>query len=191
MGFDENAGNTDGDGRARQGLDNSTIAAGRGRPPARLLHRMRRIENHRRTHRRHDRQRAHVETERVVPEGGAALAQEHIRITAFIQFLRARSSCPNGARNWPFFPTLTTRPVFAAATRRIGLAREEREDLQTSTVFATPIDCTALPCGCRSGPESRTPSSDQLKDFHGLSQARCPPLPESERAPFALSKDDL
>ena len=51
--------------------------------PARLLHRMGGVENHRRAGRaRHDRQRAHVGHQRVVAERCAALGQQDVRIAA-------------------------------------------------------------------------------------------------------------
>ena len=48
MGLDEYAGDADRDGRARQHRDEFALAARGGALPARLLHRMRRVENDRR-----------------------------------------------------------------------------------------------------------------------------------------------
>jgi len=98
---------------AREVRHHFAVAA-RGRAqPARLLHRMRRVEHHGHAELRHDRQRAHVRHQRVVAEADAAFARQHVGIAApvtlAITFFMSR------ARNWPFL-MLTALPVLAAAT---------------------------------------------------------------------------
>jgi hypothetical protein len=115
------------DRRARQHGGELALPA-RGRPlPARLLHGMGRVEDHRRAGRGHDRQGAHVGDERVVAEGGAALGQHDVGLPAEA-ILAATFAMSQGARNWPFL-TLTTRP-FRRGDEEIGLAAEEGGDLQ-------------------------------------------------------------
>ena len=64
----------------------------------------------------------------MVAEAEAALGEDHLPVAGRGTFSIAwRMS--SGARNWPFF-TFTTRPVRAAADDQIGLARQERRDLQ-------------------------------------------------------------
>ena len=70
-------------------------------PPARLLHRMRRVEHHRVAGRRHDRQRAHVGDQRVVAEGGAALGQQDLVVAGRRRSWRRRSSCPRARGTGP------------------------------------------------------------------------------------------
>src|SRR5712691_8165338 len=60
MSLDEDAGDADGDRGARQHRNEFALAARRRALPARLLHRMGGIEDHRRADAREDRQRAHV-----------------------------------------------------------------------------------------------------------------------------------
>ena len=67
--------------RTRQHRHEPSIAARRCPLPARLLHRMRRIENDRRTCLRHLRQRPHVDDERVVAEARAAFGDQHVWIS--------------------------------------------------------------------------------------------------------------
>ncbi|MNW15449.1 hypothetical protein D3C71_2139530 [compost metagenome] len=55
MGFNKDTGNTDGNGSARQGLDEFSLTARRAALPARLLNRMGRIKDDRRAERSHDR----------------------------------------------------------------------------------------------------------------------------------------
>ena len=74
--LDEDAGDADGHRRARQHRHEAAVAAGRSPLPARLLHRMGRVEDHRAAGLGHDRQRAHVGDERVVAEARAALGEE-------------------------------------------------------------------------------------------------------------------
>ena len=81
MGLDENAGYAHSDCRAREHWNELPLAAGGCPLPSRLLHGMRRVEDHRRPGgAREDRQRAHVGHERVVAEGCAALGDEHVAI---------------------------------------------------------------------------------------------------------------
>ena len=79
MRLDEDAGDADRHRRAGQHRHEAPLAAARRPLPARLLHRMGRVEDHRRAGLGEDRQRAHVGDERVVAEGDAALGDEHVR----------------------------------------------------------------------------------------------------------------
>ena len=71
--LDEHRGDADRQRGARQHRRELALAARGAALPARLLHRMRRVEHHRIAGARHDRQRAHVGDQRVVAEAGAAL----------------------------------------------------------------------------------------------------------------------
>ena len=62
MGLDEHAGDADRHRRPRQRLDEAPLAARRAALPARLLHRMRGVEDHRRADLGHDRQARMSET---------------------------------------------------------------------------------------------------------------------------------
>ncbi|ENN87028.1 hypothetical protein RHSP_12871 [Rhizobium freirei PRF 81] len=132
MGFDEDAGDADGDGRTRQRLDESTIAAGRAALPAGLLHGMGRIEDDRCAHCRHDRQRAHVGDERVIAERGAALAQKNVRIAAVVQLGKHILHVP-GCQELPLLDVDDTAGL-GGSDQKIGLAREKGRNLQD-------IDC--------------------------------------------------
>ena len=67
--------------RASTGTNSRSPARG-GALPARLLHRMGGVENHRRAGRaRQDRQRPHIGNERVVAEGRAALGHQHVAVS--------------------------------------------------------------------------------------------------------------
>ncbi len=129
--------------------------------PARLLHGMRGVENDRRADLFHDRQGAHVGDQRVVAEGGAALGDEHVCVARAPVTLATTFFMSHGARNCPFF-TLTTLPVFAAATSRVGLARQEGRDLQHVDDLREDAR-TAPRYGRRSAPARRVPCAGPRK----------------------------
>ena len=92
-----------------------------------------------------------------------------------------------GARNWPFL-TLTTRPVARRRREQVGLARQERRDLQhVGDLGDRPRPATAR--GCRSGSGRRRPRAP------ARACARLPPSPGPRNdvadVRFALSYDAL
>ena len=112
------------------------VAAGRRALPARLLHRMGGVEDHRSAGCRHDRQGAHVGDQRVVAEADAALGDQHVGVAARRSTLATTFFMSQGARNWPFL-TLTTRAGAAAATSRSVWRHRKAGICRTSTTSAT------------------------------------------------------
>ena len=187
MRLDEDAGDADRDGRARQHRHEAPLAAASRPLPARLLHRMGRVEDHRRARLGQDRQRAHVGDERVVAEGDAALGDQHVRIAGARRPSPPRCFMSQGARNWPFL-TLTGLPVAAAASSRSVWRQRKAGICSTSTTSATAAHCSG---SCTS---VTTGQPDALADLGEDRQAPASsPSPRALAAlvRFALSKEVL
>ena len=102
MGFDEDAGDADGNRGPGQHGDEPPLAA-RGRSlAARLLHRMGRVEHHGIARLLQHRQGAHVRDQRVVAERYAALAQQHAIVAGGGDFRRHVLHVPR-RQELPFF----------------------------------------------------------------------------------------
>ena len=97
--------------------------------PAGQLHAVRGVEDDRVAERAHLRQRAEVDDEVVVAEGRAALGEQDPAPRRPPRASRPRCAISGGERNWPFL-TLTARPVAGGGHEQVGLAAEERRDLQ-------------------------------------------------------------
>ena len=69
--------------------------------PARLLHRVGRVHHHRIAGPRHDRQAAHVGDQRVVAEGGAALAEQDALVAGRGDLRRDVAPCPRARGTGP------------------------------------------------------------------------------------------
>ena len=82
VGLDEEAGHADRHRRAREHRHEAAVAARGGALSARLLHGVGGIEDHGAADLGHDRQRAHVDHQRVVAERGAPLGDEHVGVAA-------------------------------------------------------------------------------------------------------------
>ena len=128
MGFDEDAGDADRDRRARQHRHEFALAARRGALPARLLHRMGGVEDHRRAGAREDRQRAHVGDQRVVAEGRAALGHQHVGIAGAGDFLDDVLHVPG--RQELALLDVDDFAGFGRGDQQIGLPAQERRNLQ-------------------------------------------------------------
>ncbi len=165
---------------------NCALAAGRFALPARLLHRMRGVENHGRADRRHDRQRTHVGDQRIVAEGGAALAEQDVGVAALSSSLASTFFMSQGARNWPFL-TLITRPVLAAATRRSVWRRQEGRYLQDVDDLA---HVGALFFSVDVGQNRNAEFLLEVGKTSSAFSRPIPRLPTSEER-FALSNEDL
>ena len=96
---------------------------------ARELHRVGRVEHDRVAERPHDRQPAEVDDQVVVAEARAALGQEHVARCPTPRTFSTTLAMSRGATNWPFF-TFTGRPLARARHDQVGLAAEERGDLE-------------------------------------------------------------
>src|SRR5690606_34757041 len=97
MGFHEQHGDADGNRGARQHRDKLPLPARGGALPARLLHRMGRIEDDGKPRLlRHDGKPAHIGDERVIAEARAALGQQHIAVAARDQLVGDILHIPGG-----------------------------------------------------------------------------------------------
>ena len=137
----EDAGDADGDRGARQHRHELALAARARALAAGQLHRMRRVEHHRRAGLAHDRQRAHVGDEVVVAEARAALAGHEVVLGRPFSRAAARAlsitffmSC--GARNWPFL-MFTGLPDCATARMKSVWRHRNAGVCSTSTTSAT------------------------------------------------------
>ncbi len=119
---------THGNGGARQDRHELALAAGRGALPARLLHRMGGVEHHGISGIGEDRQRAHVADQRVVAEGNAALAGEHVVVAGGGTFRDDVLHVP-GRQELPLLD-VDRAAGLRCRDQEIGLAREEGRDLQ-------------------------------------------------------------
>ena len=128
MGLDEDAGDADRHGRARQHRHEAPLAAARRPLPSRLLHRMGRVEDHRRARLGEDRQRAHVGDERVVAERHAALGDQDVRVARADDLGDHVLHVPGREE----LPLLDVDRLAGRGRReqKIGLAAEEGRDLQ-------------------------------------------------------------
>ena len=97
MSLDEETADADGDRRTGKRLDEFALATGGAALPARLLHRMRRVHDHRVAGLHHDGQAAHVGHKGVIAEGRAAAA-------AIDEYLEGETGLP-----FPVKPT--DRPI--------------------------------------------------------------------------------
>ncbi len=129
MGFDEHAGDADGDRGTRQHRHEFALAARRSTLAAGLLHRMGGVEDHGRAGRaRQDRQRAHVGDQRVVAERGAALGHQHIAVAGAGDLGDDIGHVPGRQE----LPLLDVDDLAGRRRRQqqIGLPAQERRDLQ-------------------------------------------------------------
>ena len=141
MGLDEHPRNADRNGGARQHRNEAPLAAALGPLPSRLLHRVRCVEDHRRSRLGEDRQRAHVGDERVVAEGHAALGDEHLRVAGADDLGDDMNHVPGGEELALLHVDDLAGP--RRGDEEIGLAAEEGRDLQHIDGFS---DCGALLC---------------------------------------------
>ena len=122
-------GDPDRHGRARQNRDELALPAGRRPLPARLLHRMGGVENHRRAGLAgHDRQRAHVGDEGVVAEADAPLGDEHVGRTGRVE-LRDHVLHVPGRKKLPLLDVDRSARA-RRGNQQVGLAAKESGDLQ-------------------------------------------------------------
>src|SRR5262249_9632371 len=135
VGFDEYASDTDRDRSAGQHRNELTLAAGSTSLPARLLHRVRRIEDHRRAGLlAQDRQRPHIGYQRVVTERSAALSDQDIGITG-------AGDLRNYVGHIPWRQELALLDIDRATRSRcrnqeVGLTAQKRRDLQNIDHFS-------------------------------------------------------
>ncbi len=158
MGLDEDASHPDRDRRARQHWNEFPLAAG-GRPlPARLLHGMRGVEDHRRAGgAREDRQRAHVGDEGIVTEGRPTLGHQHVGIAG-------RGNLGDDVRHVPRRQELSLLDVDDASGRgggeeEIGLPTQKGGNLQHVHDFS---NARALLCLVHVGEDGH---AERLADF--------------------------
>ena len=129
MRLDEHAGDADRDRGARQHRHEFALAARRGALPARLLHRMRGVEDHRRAGvAGQDRQRAHVGDQRVVAERGAALGHQHVAVAGAGDFRDHVLHVPG--RQELALLDVDGLAGFRRGDQQVGLPAQERRDLQ-------------------------------------------------------------
>ena len=129
MRLDEHPGDADRDRGARQHRHEFALAARRGALPARLLHRMRGVEDHRRAGiAGQDRQRPHVGDEGVVAERGAALGHQHVAVSRSGDFRHYVLHVPG--RQELALLNVDGLAGFCRGDQQIGLSAEERGDLQ-------------------------------------------------------------
>ena len=128
MRLDEHAGNADCDRGARQHRHEFTLAARRRALPARLLHRMRGVEDHRRAGALEDRQRAHVGDQCVVAERYATLGHQYIAVARAGDFHDHVLHIP-GREELPLLDVDGLARI-GGGDQQIGLTRQERRDLQ-------------------------------------------------------------
>src|SRR5690606_2998475 len=94
MGFHEEAGHAGRDRRARQHRDELALAAAGAALPARQLHRVGGVVDHRAAGVAHHRQRAHVADQVVVAEAGAALAHHDLIVAGRLRLFHHRLHVP-------------------------------------------------------------------------------------------------
>src|SRR5207302_4564342 len=118
-----------GDSGAREYGNEFTLPAGGGALPARELHRVRSVENHRAAGVAHDGKRAHVGDEVAIAEGEAALAHQDVVLAA--RFARLVHHVPHFLRREEL-PLLDVHGLAGGGRRvnEIGLPAEEGRRLQ-------------------------------------------------------------
>eukprot|EP01137_Pigoraptor_chileana_P021379 Opistho-2@84989 len=126
--LDEDGGDADSSGGAREDRDVLALAARCRALPAGLLHGVRCVEHDRRSGGGELRQRAHVGDERVVAEGDAALADEHVATAGLHQLVDDVLHVPRGHELTLLHVDRTAR--LRRGDEKVGLAREEGRDLQ-------------------------------------------------------------
>ena len=102
MGFHKHPGHANRHGGAGDHRNEFALAAGTGALAARLLDRMRGVNDHRIAGRRQHRQGAHVADQRVVTETGPALGQQNLVITGAGDLGGHMGHVP-GRQKLPFF----------------------------------------------------------------------------------------
>jgi methyl-accepting chemotaxis protein len=143
VGFDKQARHTNRDRGARESVStNSALAARRTTLPAGLLHRMGGVEDHRRAHCCHDRQRPHVADQRVVTEGGATFGQQHIGIAALGDLGEHVLHVPR--RQKLALLDVDDLAGLCRSHQQIGLPAQKRRDLQDVDTSATVAHCSSV-----------------------------------------------
>ncbi len=145
MDFHEDAVNARGHSRPRQ-IRHHVALAPRGRAhSARELHRVRGVEDHRKTHLPHDGQRADIENEVVVSERRSALRDQNVAVAGGLDFFDDVGDVP-GRQKLAFF-TFTTGALFAISTTKSVWRHKKAGTCKTSrTALAASISskrCTS------------------------------------------------
>ncbi len=127
MRLDEHARDAQADGGARHDRSEFALAAGTGALAARLLHRMRRIHDHRPAGPRHDRQAAHVGDKGVVAKADPTFRQQDAPVAGAGDLVGDVGHVPGGQEL--ALLDVHRRPRLAGGQQKIGLPRQERRDL--------------------------------------------------------------
>jgi hypothetical protein len=128
VGFQEHAGDADRDRGAGQDGHEAAVAAGAVAHPARLLHRMGGVEDHRVAGFGHDRQGAHVVDQGVVAKADAALGQQHVGV-AGVGHLGGDVLHVPGRQELALLDVDRTAGA-GGGDQEVGLAAQEGRDLQ-------------------------------------------------------------
>src|SRR3989338_6868342 len=128
MGFDEQRITSRGYSRTRKGQNEFRLAPALVLLPTRELHRMRRVENNRKTGFAHDGERAHVYNQIVITERRPPFGQEHILVSSFCDLFRGQFHF--GRREKLSLLDINGSSSFPRGLQKLRLPAKERRNLK-------------------------------------------------------------
>ena len=131
--FEKNRIDSRGASGARQRLDKFRLAAARAALPSRQLHRMRHVKNDRIAGLRHDRKRAHIDNEIVVPKRRASLGQNDLFVSGAFDFFHRVGHFP-GRKKLALLEIYHATGA-ARSDQQVGLPRKKCGHLQYVAYF--------------------------------------------------------